>query len=263
MPTILVHTTQSSLSCSLFSWSKYINNYRTLNQENGPVPSPQLLCCFIQNCLPLYINEERCLYGAVFCLHLRISNLILGFAASYIFTSERICLLSQFSVWNKNNIPFFSFDQLMYGCVRLGTVCLYNPEVSAHQDRYYNMNAMWRICICFSDCCELSFQASIMVTQATPSGVCHGAQLAREKEDIFKDWKCAKEWKFLLTEAGCISWTGDFLFMAHYNWLFSQVPPEKMYGDYSPRGLRVETDASFPGPWLFSIVFLDVFLVML
>lgn len=88
------------------------------------------------------------------------------------------------------------------------------------------------------------------------------AVLAQGKEDIFKDWKCAKKWEFPLTEAGCISWTGDFLFMAHYNRLFWQEAPEKMYGDYSPFGAGVEMDAWFSDPWLFSTVVLHVFLVM-
>lgn len=36
--------------------------------------------------------------------------------------------------------------------------------------------------------------------------------------------------------------------MAHYNRLFSQVPPEKMFGDYSPSGVGVQMDAWFPDP---------------
>ena len=103
----------------------------------------------------------------------------------------------------------------------------------------------------FFDCNELSFQANTMVTWAVPSSMCQVTRQARGKKDVFKDCKWAKECKFLLTGAGCISWTEDFLFMAHYNSLFSQVPPQKMYKDYSPSGVHVQIDARFPSPWLF------------
>lgn len=59
--------------------------------------------------------------------------------------------------------------------------------------------------------------------------------------------------------ARCISWTGDFLFMAHYNWLFSQVPPQKMFKDYSPFGVHEEIDACFPSPRHFSPSFSSYF----
>lgn len=140
----------------------------------------------------------------------------------------------------------------MYGCVRQGTVCLLLLKYQLIrigiiiwiQHKEY---AFVFLMIAMNYLFKLANGNVGCARQPVPGNTTG----TRERRCFQGLKKCAKEGEFLLTGAGCSSWTEDFLFMAHYNRLFSQVPPQKMYEDYSPSGVRVEIDAWFPNPWLF------------